>query len=72
MIGGGQDRQQRAASEGLSRRHADRIGQDLADGAAMLAVCGGYQLMGRSYRDADGTVMQGLGIFDMETVHPGP
>ncbi len=72
VIGGGQDRQQRAASEGLTRKHADRIGRDIADGAAMLAVCGGYQLMGRSYRDADGTVMHGLGIFDMETVHPGP
>ena len=71
VIGGGQDRQQRAASEGLTRRHAERIGRDIADGASLLAVCGGYQLMGRSYRDADGTVMAGLGIFDMETVHPG-
>ena len=70
-IGGGQDRQQRAASEGLAQRHAERIRRDVADGAALLAVCGGYQLMGRSYRDADGTVMAGLGIFDIETVHPG-
>ena len=70
-IGGGQDRQQRAASEGLTHRHAERIGRDVADGAALLAVCGGYQLMGRSYRDADGTELAGLGIFDMETVHPG-
>ena len=33
VIGGGQDRQQRAASEGLTRRHAERIGRDIADGA---------------------------------------
>ena len=71
VIGGGQDRQQRAASEGLAQRHAERIRRDVADGAALLAVCGGYQLMGRSYRDADGTELAGLGIFDMETVHPG-
>ncbi len=71
VIGGGQDRQQRAASEGLTGQHADRIRQDVNDGAALIAVCGGYQLMGRSYRDADGSVMPGLGVFDVETVHPG-
>jgi CobQ-like glutamine amidotransferase family enzyme len=71
VIGGGQDRQQRAASEGLTGRHSDRIRQDVADGAALLAVCGGYQLMGRSYCDADGTIMPGLGVFGVETIHPG-
>jgi CobQ-like glutamine amidotransferase family enzyme len=71
VIGGGQDRQQKLASVGLAGPVADQILSDLGDGAAMLSVCGGYQLMARSYRAADGDVMAGLGVFDAETVHPG-
>ena len=71
VIGGGQDRQQKLASIGLSSGVADQILSDLGDGAAMLSVCGGYQLMARRYRAADGDVMTGLGVFDAETVHPG-
>lgn len=71
VIGGGQDRQQQLASQGLTTRNADRILSDLGDGAAMLAVCGGYQLMAHRYRAADGSELPGLGVFDAETVHPG-
>ena len=38
----------------------------------VLAVCGGYQLLGRYYRPAEGEDLPGLGIFDAWTVHPGP
>ncbi|MBM4437949.1 MAG: glutamine amidotransferase [Actinobacteria bacterium] len=72
LIGGGQDRQQQLASEGLTRHNADALLRALGDGAAMLAVCGGYQLMARAYRAAHGAVLPGLGVFDAETVHPGP
>ena len=71
LIGGGQDRQQQLASEGITRHNADAIRSDLADGAAMLAVCGGYQLMAKEYRAADGVKLAGLGVFDAVTVHPG-
>ena len=71
VIGGGQDRQQQLASQGLATHNADRILADLGDGAAMLAVCGGYQLMAHRYRAADGSELPGLGVFDAETVHPG-
>ncbi len=71
VIGGGQDRQQQLASQGLTTQNADRILSDLGDGAAMLAVCGGYQLMAHRYRAADGSELPGLGVFDAETVHPG-
>jgi CobQ-like glutamine amidotransferase family enzyme len=37
----------------------------------VLTVCGGYQMMGRSYRASDGGRLQGLAIFPMDTVHPG-
>ena len=37
------------------------------DGAALLAVCGGYQLLGHEYCSADGGVMPGIGLFDLAT-----
>ena len=37
-------------------------------GAALLAVCGGYQLLGRGYRGRDGSWMPGAGLFPHETV----
>ena len=42
------------------------------DGAVLLAVCGGYQLLGHSYQIGEET-LPGLGIADLETVRePGP
>ncbi|MGH2997452.1 MAG: type 1 glutamine amidotransferase, partial [Gaiellaceae bacterium] len=37
-------------------------------GAALLAVCGGYQLLGRFYLDQHGVEQQGVGLFALETV----
>ena len=42
------------------------------DGLPALAVCGGFQLFGHRYVDHEGGVIPGIGIFDMETRHPGP
>ncbi len=44
----------------------------MEDGAALLAVCGGYQLLGHRYQLGDQSIT-GLGIADLETVRePGP
>ena len=71
LVGGGQDREQRRVEADLLRR-----GQQLRDwrdaGGVSLAVCGGYQLFGRHYRGIDGDVMEGVGVFDAVTIHPGP
>src|SRR3989449_4730384 len=40
----------------------------LEGGAALLAVCGGYQLLGRGYRGFHGEDMPGVGLFALETV----
>ena len=70
FIGGGQDREQRRVYEDLLTRTAAL--QDFRDDdGVILAVCGGYQLFGRSYRDIDGEVLEGVGVFDMRSVHPG-
>ena len=40
----------------------------LGGGAALLAVCGGYQLLGRGYRGFHGEDMPGVGLLPLETV----
>jgi lipid II isoglutaminyl synthase (glutamine-hydrolysing) len=66
-VGGGQDREQALVAEDLAAK-ADDVRAALASGAALLAVCGGYQLMGRSYRDLQGLELAGIGVFPLETV----
>ena len=66
-IGGGQDRDQRvvAADMVASKREALTAAAD--DGAVLLAVCGGYQLLGHSYQLGDDE-LPGLGLADLKTV----
>ncbi|MBC7644820.1 MAG: glutamine amidotransferase [Thermoleophilia bacterium] len=66
-VGGGQDRDQRMIAE---RMHADLqtpITQALEEGTPLLAVCGGYQLLGHEYLDVSGTMQPGVGVFDLRT-----
>lgn len=71
LIGGGQDREQRRVQDDLHARSGALQDFRDADGV-ILAVCGGYQLFGQSYRDNRGDVLQGAGVFDMVSIHPGP
>jgi lipid II isoglutaminyl synthase (glutamine-hydrolysing) len=66
-VGGGQDREQALIAPDLSGR-AEALGEALNGGAALLAVCGGYQLLGRFYRDRTGAELPGAAIFDHHTV----
>jgi CobQ-like glutamine amidotransferase family enzyme len=66
-IGGGQDREQALVAVDLAAK-GDRVREAVGDGAALLAVCGGYQLLGRFYRDRDGTELPGVGLFPLHTV----
>lgn len=71
-IGGGQDRDQAQIAGDLLRRKRDALAAAADAGKVILAVCGGYQLLGESYQLADQTV-PGLGIVDLKTVRePGP
>jgi CobQ-like glutamine amidotransferase family enzyme len=70
-LGGGQDRDQRAVAADLVKTKRDRLAAAVDDGAVLLAVCGGYQLLGHSYQ-LDSEQLPGLGIADLETVRePG-
>jgi lipid II isoglutaminyl synthase (glutamine-hydrolysing) len=66
-IGGGQDREQALVAHDLARK-ADQVLAAAAAGAAVLAVCGGYQLLGRFYRVVDGNELPGVGLFPLHTV----
>jgi len=66
-VGGGQDREQALIARNLAAK-GSAIREAVSDGAALLAVCGGYQLLGRGYRGRDGSVMPGVGLFPHETV----
>jgi CobQ-like glutamine amidotransferase family enzyme len=66
-IGGGQDREQSMIAPDLASR-GDAIRASVDGGAALLAVCGGYQLLGRGYRGRDGSWMPGAALFPHETV----
>ena len=66
-IGGGQDREQAVVAPDLAAK-GEAIRAAVAGGAAVLAVCGGYQLLGRFYRGVDGDELPGAGLFPLETV----
>jgi CobQ-like glutamine amidotransferase family enzyme len=66
-IGGGQDRDQRVVAEDLVASKRDALATAVEDGAVLLAVCGGYQLLGHSYQLGDERI-PGLGLADLETV----
>jgi lipid II isoglutaminyl synthase (glutamine-hydrolysing) len=71
-VGGGQDRDQRLVAADMVRSKRDALAAAVDDGAVLLAVCGGYQLLGHSYQLGDERI-EGLGLADLETVRePGP
>jgi lipid II isoglutaminyl synthase (glutamine-hydrolysing) len=66
-VGGGQDREQLLVAENLAAK-SEELHSAVGDGAAVLAVCGGYQLLGRGYRGFHGEDMPGIGLLPLETV----
>jgi lipid II isoglutaminyl synthase (glutamine-hydrolysing) len=71
FFGGGQDREQAVVSPDFLAQKGEAVRQAVEDGAALLSVCGGYQLLGRSYTTVDGQELPGAGLFDVRSV-PGP
>ncbi|HXF82170.1 MAG TPA: glutamine amidotransferase, partial [bacterium] len=72
FIGGGEDRQQHLAAQDLRAVKGGALREAVLSGAVVLAVCGGYQLLGHYYRPAAGPDLPGVGLLDLVTEHPGP
>jgi lipid II isoglutaminyl synthase (glutamine-hydrolysing) len=65
-IGGGQDRDQRLVADDMLRSKRDALAAAVDDDAVVLAVCGGYQLLGHSYQLGEERIA-GLALVDLET-----
>jgi CobQ-like glutamine amidotransferase family enzyme len=71
-MGGGQDRDQVAVAHDMAATKRDALHAAADRGAVVLAVCGGYQLLGHSY-ELGGEELPGVGLVDLRTVRePGP
>ena len=66
LLGGGADRDQLAVCHELQGQR-EKLAAYVADGGVLLAICGGYQLLGHSYMMGEKQV-EGLHILDLETV----
>jgi CobQ-like glutamine amidotransferase family enzyme len=66
-MGGGQDRDQAAVAIDMVETKRDALHAAAERGAVVLAVCGGYQLLGSSYRLGD-EELPGVGLVDLRTV----
>ena len=64
-LGGGEDGPQLRAMQCLND---GRLGLAVDAGATVLAVCAGFQILGRSFPSAEGTEHHGLGLLDVKTV----
>src|SRR5437764_4395004 len=66
-MGGGQDRDQKRCAYDLVEVKREALQEVAAQGGTILAVCGGYQLLGRSYA-LDEETLQDVGMIDVTTV----
>jgi CobQ-like glutamine amidotransferase family enzyme len=71
-MGGGQDRDQALCAQDMVHTKKDALHAAADRGAVVLAVCGGYQLLGHEY-EMEGERLPGVGLVDLRTVRePGP
>lgn len=68
IIGGGQDYEQELIRPDLIDSKSSEIKNYIESGKVMLAICGGYQLLGHYYKTADGKELNYLGALDFATV----
>ena len=70
LLGGGSDREQQIVCTRLQKIRRD-LHDYVEDGGSLLAICGGYQLLGHYYDTADGR-MEGLSLVDLYTEQGSP
>lgn len=69
FIGGGPDRLQIGVARALARMEGS-LARAVFDGAALLAVCGGFQNLGYQFRSSLVGSLSGPGLFDVSTDAP--
>ena len=68
FIGGGQDFEQEVLLGDLRGEKTAQIRSAVEDGKVFLAICGGYQMLGHSYKTWDGQECDFTGALDLYTV----
>jgi lipid II isoglutaminyl synthase (glutamine-hydrolysing) len=67
FFGGGQDYEQSIVAPDLIKNKKDPLGEYIESGKVMLAICGGYQLLGHYYTTSEGEKLEGLGLLNINT-----
>lgn len=67
FIGGGQDFEQDVLLDDLRKGKDEQIKKAVHGGVSLLAVCGGYQMLGRYYKTYDGNMLEYTGVLDFYT-----
>ncbi|WP_027363841.1 type 1 glutamine amidotransferase [Desulfotruncus alcoholivorax] len=67
FIGGGSDREQNLIAADMGKR-VENLNRAIENKLVVLAICGGYQLLGKYYRTPEGKEIPGLGLLDIYTV----
>lgn len=67
FIGGGQDFEQDVLLDDLKRGKDTEINKAIHNGTVMLAICGGYQMLGKYYKTYDGKLLEYMGALDFYT-----
>lgn len=71
FMGGGPDSSQKIMYEDLVKNKGPYLADYVNRGGVGLYICGSYQLLGHYYKSADGTLLDGLNVFDLYTEHFG-
>jgi len=71
FMGGGPDSSQRAIYQDLIKNKAGFLQDYILAGKTGLYICGAYQMLGKYYKDAVGSILNGVGVFDLYTEHFG-
>lgn len=67
FFGGGQDQQQELVAKDLQKDKGKIIKKEVERGVPLLAICGGYQLLGEYYQPLEGPKLPGIGLFPAYT-----
>lgn len=68
FVGGGQDFEQRLIMDDFDGAKTSSLKSAIEDGVTMLAICGGYQMLGHYYETSTGEKLKFTGLLDLYTV----